>query len=237
MKKRHIPWLVIISVLLADQVSKILVKTSMTLGQSIPVLGDWFIIHFTENYGMAFGMEFSGEYGKLALSLFRIIAIVFIGWYLYRLVARKAHAGLLVCVSLILGGAMGNMIDSAFYGMIFSESLFNRIAVMFPESGGYGTFLHGKVVDMLYFPIVTGTFPDWFPYWSGQPFIFFRPVFNIADAAITTGVFVLIIFQKRFFGTKMQKQETAGQQEFPGEDSGQEEEVSPADTTEPTLSE
>lgn len=235
MKKRHIPWLVIISVLLADQVSKILVKTSMTLGQSIPVLGDWFIIHFTENYGMAFGLEFSGEYGKLALSLFRIIAIVFIGWYLYRLVVRKAHAGLLVCVSLILGGAMGNMIDSAFYGMIFSESLFNRIAVMFPENGGYGTFLHGKVVDMLYFPIVTGTFPDWFPYWSGQPFIFFRPVFNIADAAITTGVFVLIIFQKRFFGTKWQKQETADQQGLSGEDSGQEEEVSPADTTEPTL--
>ncbi len=180
----------------------------MTLGESIPVFGDWFILHFTENYGMAFGLEFSGEYGKLALSIFRIVAVVFIGYYLYRLVHKNAHSGLIVCVSLIMAGALGNIIDSAFYGLIFSESLFNEVAVMFPEGGGYGTFLHGKVVDMLYFPVIKGTFPEWFPIWAGEPFIFFRPVFNVADASITTGVFVLIVFQKKFFAGHQQKSET-----------------------------
>ena len=203
LKKKLIPWVVILAVLLADQVLKILVKTNMTLGQSIPVLGDWFILHFTENYGMAFGMEFSGEYGKLMLSLFRIVAVVFIGVYLHRQVNRDASAALLVCVSLILAGALGNIIDSAFYGLIFSESYFNQLAVMFPEDGGYGTLLHGKVVDMLYFPIIRGNFPEWFPWWAGQEFIFFRPVFNIADASITTGVFVLLIFQRKLFSESL----------------------------------
>lgn len=179
----------------------------MTLGESIPVFGDWFILHFTENYGMAFGLEFSGEYGKLALSIFRIVAVVFIGYYLYRLVHKNAHSGLIVCVSLIMAGALGNIIDSAFYGLIFSESLFNEVAVIFPEGGGYGTFLHGKVVDMLYFPVIKGTFPEWFPIWAGEPFIFFRPVFNVADASITTGVFVLIVFQKKFFAGHQNKPE------------------------------
>jgi len=185
-------------VLLADQVSKVLVKTNMTLGESIPVLGNWFIIHFTENYGMAFGMEFSGEYGKLFLSLFRILAVVLIGWYLHRLVLKKAHKGFIVCVSLIFAGALGNIIDSAFYGLLFNES-HGQVAQFLPEEGGYGTFLHGKVVDMLHFPVITGTFPSWLPFLGDQPFIFFRPVFNIADAAITIGVFAVIIFQKKFF--------------------------------------
>ena len=216
MKKKHIPWVVILAVLLADQVLKVLVKTNMTLGESIPVLGNWFILHFTENYGMAFGMEISGEYGKLLLSLFRIIAVVFIGIYLHRLVNRHASTGLIVCISLILAGAIGNIIDSAFYGMLFSESYFNHVAAFLPEGGGYASFLHGKVVDMLYFPVIRGNFPEWFPWWPGQEFIFFRPVFNLADASITTGVFILLVFQKRFFSE-------------PGKTGGSE----PVDTSEP----
>ncbi len=191
---------------MADQVSKVLVKTNMTLGDSIPVIGNWFIIHFTENYGMAFGMEFSGDYGKLFLSLFRIVAVIFIGWYLYRLVIKEAHKGLIVSVALILAGALGNIIDSAFYGLLFSDS-FGQVAQFLPEEGGYGSFLHGKVVDMLYFPLITGTFPSWLPLVGDQPFIFFRPVFNFADAAITTGVFLVIVFQKKFFYPQSKKKE------------------------------
>lgn len=190
---------IIPAVLLIDQLSKFIVKTSMTLGQSTPVLGDWFIIHFTENYGMAFGLEFSGEYGKLVLSIFRIVAVIFIGWYIARLIRQQAHSGLVACVSLIMAGALGNIIDSSVYGLIFSESSFNTVAVFMPEGGGYGTFLHGKVVDMLYFPIIQGFFPEWVPWLGGQHFIFFRPVFNFADTSITTGVFLLIIFQKKLF--------------------------------------
>ncbi len=212
LKKKHIPWIVILTILLIDQVVKVLVKTNMTLGQSIPVFGDWFLIHFTENYGMAFGMEFSGDYGKLALSLFRIIAVLFIGWYIHRLVIKRAATGLIFCASMIMAGALGNIIDSAFYGLVFSESQFNQVASLFPEEGGYGAFLHGKVVDMLYFPVIKGTFPSWVPFWADQPFIFFRPVFNVADSAITTGVFILIIFQKRFFGSQSRRKDTAWQQ-------------------------
>lgn len=191
--------MIIPAVLLLDQISKVIVKTTMTLGQSIPVFGDWFILHFTENYGMAFGLEFSGEYGKLILSLFRIVAVIFIGWYIARLIKQNAHAGLITCVSLIMAGALGNIIDSSFYGLIFSESYFNKAAVFMPEGGGYGSFLHGKVVDMLYFPVIQGFFPEWIPWIGGQHFVFFRPVFNLADSSITIGVLVLIIFQKRFF--------------------------------------
>lgn len=200
MKKQHIPWVVIPAVLLIDQVTKIVVKTTMTLGQSINVFGNWFQIHFTENYGMAFGIEFSGEYGKLLLSIFRIIAVIAIGFYLARQLKKPAHTGLILCISLIMAGAIGNIIDSSIYGLIFSESLFNKVAEFMPEGGGYGSFLHGKVVDMLYFPIIQTRLPEWFPFRGGETFIFFRPVFNIADSAITTGVFGLIIFQKRFFG-------------------------------------
>lgn len=177
----------------------------MALGESIPMLGNWFYLHFTENNGMAFGLEFSGEYGKLALSLFRIIALIFIGWYTLKLVKKDAPAGLLICMGLIFAGALGNIIDSAFYGMIFSESYFSQVATIFPEGGGYGTFLHGKVVDMFYFPILRGFYPLWFPFWPGQEFIFFRPVFNVADASITLGVFSLLIFQKRLFAFEHQE--------------------------------
>lgn len=169
------------------------------MGEEINVWGNWFIIHFTENEGMAFGMRFGGEFGKLILSLFRIVAIIAIGWYLVKITARKENTGLIISMSLIFAGALGNIIDSAFYGVIFSESKFHEVAELFPKEGGYSSFLHGKVVDMLYFPILKGNFPHWFPGWGGQDFIFFRPVFNIADSAITTGVLILIFFQKKFF--------------------------------------
>lgn len=190
--------LLIFLILLADQVLKIWIKTNMFLGEEIHVIGNWFIIHFTENEGMAFGMRFGGDNGKLLLSLFRIIAISAIGWYLFRLIKENADKLYIICMSLIFAGALGNMIDSAFYGLIFSDSLF-EVARIFPKEGGYGSFLHGKVVDMFYFPIIQGTYPDWFPFKGGDTFIFFRPVFNIADSSISVGVILLIIFQKRFF--------------------------------------
>ncbi len=178
----------------------------MTLGEDFFVFGNWFIIHFTENEGMAFGMKFGGEFGKLLLSLFRILAIAAIGWYLYNLIKKKAKFGLIASISLIFAGAIGNIIDSAFYGLIFGESTYQSVAILFPESGGYGTFLHGKVVDMLYFPLIHGNYPDWIPFWGGGNFIFFRPVFNIADSSITIGVFLLIIFQKKFFKKAAKKE-------------------------------
>lgn len=192
------PLLIILIVLLFDQVLKFWIKTNMYLGQEYHIAGDWFIIHFTENNGMAFGMEFAGEYGKLFLSLFRIVAVTGIAWYLTRLVKEKVHHLLITSMSLILAGALGNIIDSAFYGMIFSASDF-RIAEFLPAEGGYATFLHGKVVDMFYFPVIKGFLPDWVPFWGGDYFVFFRPVFNIADASISSGVALILIFQSVIF--------------------------------------
>jgi signal peptidase II len=194
--------LIIFLVLIADQVLKIWIKTTMTLGQEIPVFGNWFILHFTENEGMAFGLTFGGKTGKLLLSIFRIIAVIFIGFYIYRLQKKSTHPGLLISFSLIMAGAIGNIIDSAFYGLIFSHSSYHTVATIFPPEGGYTSFLHGKVVDMLYFPVIDTRLPEWFPIWKGEPFQFFRPVFNIADSSITTGVFILLIFQKKFFPKK-----------------------------------
>lgn len=193
------PLLIILLILIADQVLKIWIKTHMTIGEEFNVFGDWFIIHFTENEGMAFGMKFGGEWGKLILSIFRIIAIILIGWYLVKITQRKEKAGFIFSIALIFAGALGNIIDSAFYGIVFSASKFHEIAVLFPQEGGYSSFLHGKVVDMFYFPIIRGNYPSWFPFWGGNDFIFFRPVFNIADSSITVGVFILILFQKKFF--------------------------------------
>ncbi|PKO98846.1 MAG: lipoprotein signal peptidase [Bacteroidetes bacterium HGW-Bacteroidetes-9] len=191
--------LIVTIVLIIDQAVKFWIKTSMSLGEEIFVLGKWFIIHFTENPGMAFGMQFAGDYGKLILSIFRIIAIIGILYYLYVITRKKAKTGLIVSLSLVLAGAIGNMIDSAFYGMIFSSSNYFEVARLFPAEGGYGTFLHGRVVDMFYFPIFQGFYPTWVPFVGGNEFIFFRPVFNIADSSITIGVLLMIIFQKQFF--------------------------------------
>jgi signal peptidase II len=187
------PLLIIFVVLVVDQLLKFWIKTNMYLGQEYQI-ADWFIIHFTENNGMAFGMEFGGGYGKLFLSIFRILAVSGIGYYLTVLVKQKAGTLLIISVALIFAGALGNIIDSVFYGMIFSDSDY-RVAQLFPADGGYAGILHGKVVDMLYFPLAQGYMPDWVPFWGGDYFVFFRPVFNIADSAISIGVVLLIIFQ------------------------------------------
>ena len=196
MKKALITFFFIIII---DQASKIWVKTQMLYDESINVFGDWFYIHFIENPGMAFGLEFGGDWGKLALSLFRIVAIVMIAIFLLKLIKKKAPSGLIISISLILAGAVGNIIDSAIYGLIFSESSYFETATMFPDGGGYASFLHGKVVDMLYFPLFEGRFPSWLPIWGGDHFQFFRPIFNIADSAISIGVFIILLNQKRFF--------------------------------------
>lgn len=193
--------ILIFLILLVDQVVKIWIKTHMVIGDEYHVFGNWFIIHFTENNGMAFGMEFWGKSGKLFLSLFRLVAICAIGYYVYKLIKHKANTGLVLGISAILAGALGNLIDSAFYGIIFNNS-FTEVAQLFPAEGGYSSFLHGKVVDMLYFPIINTDYPTWVPYLGGQPFIFFRPVFNIADSAITTGVLYLLIFQRKILFSK-----------------------------------
>ncbi|HEC44068.1 MAG TPA: lipoprotein signal peptidase [Bacteroides sp.] len=188
----------ILGVLLIDQVLKIVIKTNMTIGEEVHVIGNWFILHFTENNGMAFGLDLPGNNGKIFLTLFRIVAITGIGFYMRNLIRIESTVGLILAVALIFAGAAGNIIDSIFYGMIFNDS-WGRVASIFPEGGGYATILQGRVVDMFYFPIIRGTWPEWFPWWGGNSLVFFRPVFNIADSAITVGVSIILIWQKRFF--------------------------------------
>jgi len=201
MSDRNKSLLLIFSILIIDQIVKIIIKTNMIIGEEIPVLGNGFRIHFLENNGMAFGMEWGGTTGKAALSIFRMIAIAVISWYLIGIIRKKASLGLILSVSAIIAGAAGNLIDSAFYGLIFSES-WHTPAILFPEGGGYAPFLQGRVVDMLYFPVIDTSWPDWSPIKPGQSFIFFRPVFNLADASITTGVLAILFFQKKFLGEK-----------------------------------
>lgn len=189
--------LIIFLVLLADQVLKIWIKTNMYLGEEYRI-ADWFIIHFTENPGMAFGFEFGGAYGKPILTLFRIVVVGAIFYWLRQLVKEGVKPVGIVAVSLIFAGAVGNIIDSLFYGMVFGES-YGQVAEIMPEDGGYAPFLHGRVVDMFYFPLYKGYLPDWLPFWGGDYFIFFRPIFNIADAAISVGVGLLLLFQKAVF--------------------------------------
>ncbi len=186
----------IVGIVLIDQILKIWVKTHLFLGENIPVF-DWFIIHFTENPGMAFGFELGGVSGKLFLSIFRIIFSIVGIYYLYQYSKQNVHKGLIVCGSLVLAGAIGNVIDSMFYGLIFSDSLL-QVATLVPFGTGYEQFLQGRVVDMLYFPLLDGHFPNWLPIWGGEHFIFFRPVFNIADSSITVGIFTFLIFQKKW---------------------------------------
>jgi signal peptidase II len=187
--------LLIAIVLLLDQVLKVWIKTNMMIGQEIHFF-DWFIIHFTENKGMAFGMEFGGSFGKYLLSIFRLVAIVAIAIYLKNIATTDVKKGVVLSISLVLAGAIGNMIDSAFYGLVFSES-YGQLATVF--EGGYAGFLQGKVVDMFYFPLINGHFPQWLPLIGGNHFIFFRPVFNIADASISVGVINMLIFHRSFF--------------------------------------
>lgn len=202
--------LVIALVIIVDQASKIWVKTNMSLHESIELFS-WFKIFFIENPGMAFGMELGGEesrsIGKLSLSLFRIVAIGFIGYYLYTIVKKGYSKGYIACIALILAGAFGNIIDSVFYGEIFTASYAGHVASFVPIGEGYSSWLHGKVVDMLYFPLIKGSFPSWFPIWGGENFVFFSPIFNIADSAITVGIFILLIFYRRTLALSLEKKD------------------------------
>lgn len=188
-------------IVLIDQALKIYIKTHYHVGESHAVLGNWFQLYFIENEGMAYGWKFGGEWGKMLLTLFRLAAVIFGVFYIKQIIQKHYHTGFIICVALIFAGALGNLIDSMFYGLIFESSSMEtyNIAKIFPAHG-YAGFLHGNVVDMLYFPVIkNATFPGWIPFWGGQDFEFFRPIFNISDAAISTGIITILIFQKRFF--------------------------------------
>jgi signal peptidase II len=189
----------IVLIIVADQLLKIWIKTTYPFGLVKNVFGlPWFELYFIENKGMAWGWEFGGDWGKMLLTLFRLAAVIFGTWYLGKIVKQGYSRGFIVCASLIYAGALGNLIDSMFYGLIFEESTYSHVAEMFPPKG-YAGFLHGRVVDMLHFPLIKSTFPSWFPFVGGDEFEFFSPIFNIADASISAGVITLFVFQKRFF--------------------------------------
>jgi signal peptidase II len=192
--------IIIFLVLLVDQISKVYIKTHFVLGEEIPVF-DWFRILFVENEGMAWGAKIPGSYGKLILTLFRLVAIVGIGYWLWDSIRKNSSRILIVSIALIFAGAFGNIVDSVFYGILFGDS-HHQLAAFLPVDGGYGTLFHGKVVDMLYFPLWEGYLPEWIPFKGGDYFRFFEPVFNIADTSISTGVGLLIAFNKRAFPKK-----------------------------------
>ena len=207
MKARNLA-LIVALVVIADQALKIYIKTTLPLNTSREMLGESFQLYFVENPGMAYGWKFGGEWGKVALTVFRLIAVVFGTWYLGSIIKKKYHKGFIIMAGLVYAGAIGNLIDSCFYGMVFDKGMLYNAALndyvnyeglASFSSTGYASFLHGNVVDMFYFPVIRGTFPDWFPLWGGEPFEFFRPIFNIADAAITTGVLSILVFQRRYF--------------------------------------
>ena len=195
--------LIILLVIIADQALKIYIKTNFFYGEPVNIFGDWFQLHFIENEGMAFGMKLSqAATGKLILTLFRLVAVVF-GFFLLKQVVKKGYSrGAIICGALILAGALGNLIDSIFYGMIFTDSSVHTLGKLVPWGQGYGKLFHGRVVDMLYFPLYQGVLPNWVPFWGGKYFEFFEPVFNIADAAISIGVLVLVFFQKKLVHKK-----------------------------------
>lgn len=210
MKKFHLV-IIVLLVLLIDQTLKIYIKTSFPLNTSHQVAGNWFQLYFVENPGMAYGWKFGGNFGKLALTIFRMGAVIFGTWYLGSIIKKQYHKGFIICAALIYAGALGNLIDSCFYGMIFDKGMLydpqlndyvNYSGLATFSKHGYASFLHGNVVDMLYFPVIHGTFPKWFPIWGGESFEFFRPIFNVADAAISIGVITILLFQKRFFGQR-----------------------------------
>jgi signal peptidase II len=188
--------LTIALVLIADQTLKLFIKSHFELGHDIRIFG-WFHIYFIENNGMAFGMELIG---KLFLSLFRIGAGIFLVYYLNKIIKKQLPTGYIICISLIFAGAIGNLMDSMFYGLLFSDSM-GQVAQFLPENGGYASLFYGKVVDMLYFPLIEGHFPDWFPIWGGESFIFFRPIFNIADSAVSVGVVLILLFYRQYLSS------------------------------------
>lgn len=197
MKLKHVI-LVIALIICTDQALKIWIKTSYTYGDTGVTGLTWFKLYFIENPGMAWGWEFGGDWGKMILTLFRLAAVIFGTWYLGKIVKKHYSRGFIFCASLIYAGALGNLLDSMFYGLIFEESSYSHVAAIFPAHG-YAGFLHGRVVDMLYFPLIRSHFPSWFPLVGGESFEFFSPIFNIADASISVGVITLLVFQKRFF--------------------------------------
>ncbi|MDR3188374.1 MAG: lipoprotein signal peptidase [Prevotellaceae bacterium] len=191
--------LVALLILIADQALKIWIKTHLTLDEAISIIGNRVFIRFTENPGMAFGIELFGNTGKLLLTLFRVAFIGILGWFTWKQICRKANTGLVIGLTMLAAGALGNLIDCLVYGVIFDASTYTQVAALFPENGGYGAVGFGKVVDMFYFPVIQTTYPLWFPFNAGERFVFFRPIFNLADAAITCSVFYLLIFQRSFF--------------------------------------
>ncbi|MEG0949809.1 MAG: lipoprotein signal peptidase [Bacteroidales bacterium] len=199
--KGQLALLVIFLVLIIDQASKIWVKTHMVMHESIEIT-PWFFIYFTENNGMAYGIEI---FNKLFLTLFRIGAVIAFSFYLHHCIKRRFTTGFILCIALIIAGATGNIIDSIFYGQIFNNS-YGQLATLFPEGGGYAPFFYGKVVDMLYFPLFQFTWPNWIPFVGGEEYLFFRPIFNIADSAITVGVALLFIFYRHHLGNDDKKE-------------------------------
>lgn len=208
MKKGHLVALLILVVLLIDQASKFYIKTNFEYNEDLMMFGqNWARLHFVENEGMAFGITFDWTYGKLLLSLFRILMVVGLIFYIRALIAAKVPTGFVMSVGLITAGALGNILDSAFYGMIFSESPYHGgLAELVPFGEGYGKFLHGKVVDMLYFPMHYFDMPEWL---GGGNWLFFSPIFNVADAAITSGVLSILLFQRKFFKEGFAEEATA----------------------------